>query len=110
MRQADFFSNSIYLDQEHLAGRELFGFMLAVTELYGPAEARTSSEEWLHEAELLDMPPRSEIRDWRAITISASARLALRIEAALHRRSVLPVPTSSELSRDLLSVRTLRSQ
>ena len=56
-------------------------FIAAVTELYGPEEATLSANEWLDESELMDSPPRSEMRDWRAVTIAASARLADRFKS-----------------------------
>lgn len=73
------FSDSIYEEQTHLAERELSSFIAAVTKLYGPEQARLSAEDWLDESDLMDSPPRSEERDWRAVTIAASARLANRV-------------------------------
>jgi hypothetical protein len=81
MNQHESFSESIYDEQMHLAERELSSFMTAVTNLYGPDQARLSAEDWLEESELIDSPPRSEARDWRAVTIAASARLANRVRA-----------------------------
>jgi len=85
----DSFSSSIYEEQTHIAERELSAFISAVTELFGPDQARLSAEDWLQEAELLDSPPRSISRNWRAVTIAASARLANRVNAALHDRTWL---------------------
>lgn len=73
------FSDSVYQEQTHLAERELSAFIGAVTELYGPEQARLSAEDWLDESELMDSPPRSEGRIWRSVTIAASARLANRV-------------------------------
>lgn len=73
------FSDLIYEEQTHLAERELFSFVAAVTELYGTEQAIASTEDWLDESELMDSPPRSEPRSWRAVTIAASARLAHRV-------------------------------
>jgi len=73
------FSNSIYEEQTHLAERELSSFLAAVTKSYGPDQAELSARDWLQESELIDSPPRSEIRDWHSVTIAASARLALRL-------------------------------
>ncbi len=70
-----------------IAERELFAFIGAVAQLYGPEEAKLSAEDWLDESELMDSPPRSTSRDWRAVTIAASARLANRLAAGRHRRS-----------------------
>jgi len=85
----DSFSSSTYEEQTHIAERELSAFISAVTELFGPDQARLSAEDWLQEAELLDSPPRSISRNWRAVTIAASARLANRVNAALHDRTWL---------------------
>jgi hypothetical protein len=82
MNQRESFSNSIYEEQTHLAERELSAFNSAVTKLYGPEEARLSAEDWLEESELMDSPPRSEVRNWRAVTIAASARLANRVNVS----------------------------
>ena len=73
------FSDSIYEEQTHLAERELSSFVANVTKLYGPEQAKLSGEDWLDESELIDSPPRSEARNWCAVTIAASARLAKRI-------------------------------
>ena len=83
------FSNSTYGEQTHLAERELSSFMAAVKELYGPEEASLSANDWLDESELMDSPPRSEIRDWRAVTIAASARLASRFRVRTQRSMML---------------------
>lgn len=83
------FSDSVYDDQTHVAERELSAFVNAVTELFGPEQARVAAEDWLEESDLVDDPPRSMIRDWRSVTIAASARLATRIDAADHRRKSL---------------------
>ena len=69
------FSDSIYEEQTHLAERELSAFIRAVTELYGPEHAKISEKDWLDESELMDSPPLSTNREWRAVTIAASARL-----------------------------------
>ena len=77
------FSDSIYEEQARLAERELSSFIAAVTELYGPEQARLSAQDWLDESELMDSPPRSEVRDWRVVTVAASARLADRVTVIL---------------------------
>jgi hypothetical protein len=92
------FSTSMYDDHTHLAERELASFISGVTELFGPEEARASTEDWLDEAEIMDAPPRSTGRDWRAVTIAASARLAGRIDAAQYRRKSLTKPTNTKVS------------
>jgi hypothetical protein len=76
------FSDSIYEEQAHIAERELSAFLSAVTQLYGPEQAGLSEKDWLDESELMDSPPLSTTRDWRAVTIAASARLANRVSSA----------------------------
>ncbi len=89
MNTEETFDNSTYADQVHLAERELSAFISAVTELFGPEQAKLSTEDWLDESELMDSPPRSTSRDWRAVTVAASARVANRLTVALHHRTPL---------------------
>ena len=70
--------NSTCEDQITMAERELSAFIRAVTELFGPEQARLSTDDWLGELEQMDSPPRATSRDWRAVTVAASARLANR--------------------------------
>ena len=79
MNTREAFSNSSFEEQTHLAERELSLFIAAVTKLYGSGHAQRSTEDWLEESELIDSPPRSEPRNWRAVTVAASARLAHRL-------------------------------
>ncbi len=72
-------SDLIYEDQTHLAERELSSFVSAVTKLYGSQQARLSAQDWLDESELIDNQLLSTERNWRAVTIAASARLASRL-------------------------------
>jgi hypothetical protein len=86
MDKEESFRNSTCEDQINMAERELSAFIRAVTELFGPEQARLSTEDWLDESELVDIPPRAPSRDWRAVTVAASARLANRgILARDHR-------------------------
>jgi hypothetical protein len=80
MNEPESFSDLVYDQQTHLAERELYSFIAAVTGTYGPEQAKISAEDWLDEADLMDSPPRSEPRDWRSVTIAASARLASRVD------------------------------
>jgi hypothetical protein len=98
MNEHESFSNSIYEEQARLAERELSSFIAAVTKLYGPEQARLSAEDWLDESDLTDSPPRSEVRDWRTVTIAASARLASRIDAAQYRQNSLTASTDTKAS------------
>jgi hypothetical protein len=89
MNDGESFSSSICDDQVHQAERELSAFVGAVGELFGPELAKVSAEDWLDESELMDSPPRSESRDWRAVTVAASARLANRLNVTLQHRGGL---------------------
>ena len=98
MNQQELFSNAIYEEQTHLAESELSAFISAVTELLGPEQARASAGDWLEESELMDSPPRSTSRNWRSITIAASARLLSRIDAARRRQNFLSASTDTRIS------------
>jgi hypothetical protein len=76
------FSSSLYEEETQLAERELSAFVRAVTESFGPEQARLSARDWLDEADLMDSPPLSTSRDWRAVTIGAAAWLADRVLGA----------------------------
>ena len=112
MNQGESFSNSLYTDQMHLAERELSSLIAAVTELFGAEHARLSAEDWLDESELMDSPPRSTNRDSRTVTIAASARLASRLNVAIHHQmslgtstadtKVSPIPSSNCFASTLL--------
>jgi hypothetical protein len=81
------FSNSACEEQIKMAERELSAFIRAVDELFGAEQARLSTEDWLDELALRDVLPRATSRDWRAVTVAASARLANRgTSARNHRR------------------------
>jgi hypothetical protein len=88
MNSDESFDTSTYADQVRLAERELASFIGAVTELFGPEEARLSAGDWLDESELMGSPPRATSRDWRAVTVAASARLASRLTVARDRRAL----------------------
>jgi hypothetical protein len=62
-----------------IAEREFGAFISAVTELFGSEQARLATEDWLDELVLMDTLPGLTSRDWRSITIAASARLANRV-------------------------------
>ncbi len=83
MKPTESLSSSFDADQTHLAERELSAFFTAVTELFGPDQARLSSEDWLEESEFLDSPRRSGVHSWRVVTIAASTRLAKRVSATI---------------------------
>ena len=73
-----------------MAERELSAFIRAVTELFGPEQAKRSTQDWFDEFDLIDCPPRSTDRDWRAVTVAASARLANRLTVAQASHIRLP--------------------
>jgi hypothetical protein len=85
MNSDESFDNATYAHEEHLAERELAAFIGAVKELFGPEQSLLSAEDWLDESELMDSPPRSTSRDWRAVTVAASARLASRMTVRRNR-------------------------
>jgi hypothetical protein len=98
MNTEELFCSSAYADQIHMAEGELSAFIGAVTQLFGPEQARLAAEDWLDEAELMDSPPRSTSRDWRAVTVAASARLANRIAAARQDRTLFVASTDTKVS------------
>ena len=65
-----------------MAERELGAFFAAVTELFGPEQARLSVEDWLEELQLLDTLPGLRKSDLRQVTIAALTRLATRVNAS----------------------------
>ena len=69
------FSSAIYLEQEAREDEELSAFTRAVTDVFGPQQARLSERDWLDEAESMDTPPLSTVRNWRAVSVAASFRL-----------------------------------
>ena len=62
-----------------LAERELGAFIRAVTELFGAEQARLAAEDWVDELELMAALPGPTRRDWRSVTVAASAQLARRL-------------------------------
>ena len=67
-----------------MAERELGAFISVVTELFGSEQAKLAAEDWLDEFVLMETLPGLTSRDWRLITIAASARLANRVNASSH--------------------------
>ena len=101
------FSNVVLVEQSYLAERELYSFIAAVIELYGPEQARLSEEDWFLESEMMDAPRSPANLQWRDVTIAASVRLAGRLStnldhAAAHRNRVneLSNPGDSNDIRD----------
>jgi hypothetical protein len=107
----EIFTNYTCVEQMRIANREFASFIGAVTELYGPEQARLSADDWLDEAELMNIATRSARRAWRSVTIAAAARLANRLavvqrhELSLVASSdskVSPIPSSNCISSALL--------
>lgn len=104
------FSDSVYEDETRMAELELSSFVGAVTELFGSEQAEISARDWLDESDLMDSPPLATTRDWRAVTVAASARLAHRLNGE-HKHStstssretkVLSMPMSSNFVTKLV--------
>ena len=102
MDKEESFCNSTCEDQINMAERELSAFIRAVTELFGPEQARLSTEDWLDELELKDSSLRATSRDWRAVTVAAFARLANRGTPARDHRT-LAASTDQKVSPILSS-------
>ena len=73
-----------------IAERELGAFIRAVTELFGPEQARLAAEDWVDELELMDVLPGPTRRDWGSVTVAASVQLARRLntEVAVQRHAL----------------------
>jgi len=76
------------------AEQELAAFVSAVRELYGFEQVGLAAEDWIEELVLMDSGPRSTTRDWRLVTVAASARLASRLTHAQRRPT--PVVASND--------------
>ena len=63
------------------AEQELAAFFNAVKQLFGREQAELSAKDWLDELAGIDSLP-SSVRDWRSVTVKASARLATRLNAS----------------------------
>jgi len=62
-----------------IAEQELGAFIRAVTELFGPEQARIATEDWIDEVELMDALPGPTRREWGSVTVAASIQLARRL-------------------------------
>lgn len=67
-----------------MAEHELGAYISAVTELFGSEQVRLAAEDWLDELVLVEAAPALTSRNFRLITIAASARLANRVNASSH--------------------------
>jgi len=86
---------------EYLKG--VGAFMRAVTELFGPEQARVAAEDWVDELEFVDILPEPAGRDWRSVTIAAAARLAKRLNVDADRRTPRDTPADTKVSPILSS-------
>jgi len=75
-----------------LAERELGAFMKAVTDSFGPGQARLAAEDWLDELDSNETLAGLSAYDCRSITIAAASRLAMRINAASGDSKVSSTP------------------
>src|SRR5260370_31360294 len=68
-----------------MAVRELGAFIRAVTELFGPEQARLAADAWVNELKLMDVLPGPTRRNWGEVTVAASAQLARRLNTGVDR-------------------------
>jgi hypothetical protein len=73
--------NSMCAELMIRAERELSAFFSAVAELFGPEQAALAAKDWLQQFEGMKNLPTST-RDWRLMSIKASARLAKRVNTS----------------------------
>ena len=69
------------------AQSEFEEFTRAVTELFGPDQARLSAEDWLNEVALKDSLPTPRSHEWRLVTLAALTRLTIRMTVDLQYSS-----------------------
>lgn len=75
-------SNLRFVNQLDMAEREFSAFFASVETLFGREQAILSAEDWLDGIEQVLGPNQPCRRDWRAVTIVASSRLAHRLAIA----------------------------
>jgi hypothetical protein len=78
-----------------LAARELGAFVKAVSDSFGPEQARLAADEWLEELESRSELSVSTPAAWRSITIAAAARAAVSLKAHLTDTKVSAIPSSN---------------
>lgn len=59
--------------------RELLNFIDSVTVLIGPDSTHFLADLWLNELACMDCIPEPNSKDWRMVSLAASARLASRL-------------------------------
>src|SRR6202041_374501 len=97
MDKEESFCNSTCKDRINMAERELSAFLRAVTELFGPSQLGFWTRTGFEKPKLMDRPPRATSRDWRAVTVAASARLVNRGTLARDHRT-LAASTDTKVS------------
>jgi len=80
------------------AERELRAFIRAVTELFGPEQARLAAEDWVDELELMDALPGPTSRDWGSVTVATAAQLSRRLNTKLDRTTPRVASTDTKVS------------
>src|SRR6266478_3455051 len=88
-----------------IAERELGAFIRAVTELFGPEQARLAAEDWVDELELMDTLPGPTRCD---LGLAASAQLLRRLNANADRptpRVASLIPKYRRYLRPIVSAR-----
>lgn len=103
MNTRESFNTLAYEEEMHVEEGELLAFFRAVAESFGPEQAWLSVHDWLDESDLLDGPPLSMNRNWRAVTVAASARLANRESAAGRRVGLVASPETRVLPTSSLN-------
>src|ERR1700730_9574991 len=68
-----------------IAEQELGAFIRAVTELFGPEQARLAAQDWVADVELRDCLPGPTRREWGSVTVAASVQLARRLNTDVDR-------------------------
>jgi hypothetical protein len=68
-----------------IAERELGAFIRAVTELFGPEQARLATVDWVEEVESMEALPGPTRREWGSVTVAASVQLARRLNTNVDR-------------------------
>jgi hypothetical protein len=64
---------------------ELLNFINSVATLIGPGSTRFLTELWLDELACMECIPEPDSRDWRAVSLAASAKLASELIALQFR-------------------------
>ena len=86
------------------AERELGAFIRAVTELFGPEQARLAAEGSINEPEFMDALHGVPDRDWASVIVAAAAQLARPLNADVDHpisrvastdTKVSPIPSSN---------------